>query len=176
MVQTYNANATGLELGTRLKAAMLWGSTEFRCPLPEDPAAQSELIFPDHKQWFFMYMQPEKPFANRLRQTWRDPNPAPMLDPDMTASDVRTTASAAEQPLAANATGPPSTDGTPATISVPLTAEGAMIGTVLDHSADEWDRIGAAVGPMLAGHPLGTALTSVTALARALEEGEKDGA
>ena len=123
-----------------------------------------------------MYMQPEKPFANRLRQTWRDPNPAPMLDPDMTASDVRTTASAAEQPLAANATGPPSTDGTPATILVPLTAEGAMIGTVLDHSADEWDRIGAAVGPMLAGHPLGTALTSVTALARALEEGEKDGA
>ena len=151
MVQTYNANATGLELGTRLKAAMLWGSTEFRCPLPEDPAAQSELIFPDHKQWFFMYMQPEKPFANRLRQTWREttlPPPArPDEDGDMagpTAPEERTSASAAEQPLVADA----------------------------NESTDEWARIGAAVGTMLAGHPLGTAMTSIEALTRALDETE----
>ena len=163
MVQTYNANATGLELGTRLKAAMLWGSTEFRCPLPEDPAAQSELLFPDHKQWFFMYMQPEKPFANRLRQTWRETAPGP------TAPEERTTASAAEQPLTADAAEQPSADDTPRTISVPLTAEGAMIGEIRD-SANEWARVGTAVGTMLTGHPLGTAMTSIAALARALDE------
>ena len=148
MVQTYNANATGLELGTRLKATMLWGTHEFRCPLPEDPAAQSELIFPDHKQWFFMYMQPEKPFANRLRQTWREATLPPPARPDWagendwarrsesvpTAPEERTMASPIEQPSAA----------------------------------------GTAVGNMLTEQPLGTALTSVTALARALEEGEKD--
>ena len=152
MVQTYNANATGLELGTRLKAAMLWGSTEFRCPLPDDPAAQSELIFPDHKQWFFMYMQPEKPFANRLRQTWREATLPPPARPDWagaepgpTAPEERTTASTVEQPLAADA-------------------------TPIRDSADEWARIGTAVGTMLAGQPLGTAMTSIAALARALDE------
>ena len=158
MVQTYNANATGLELGTRLKAAMLWGSTEFRCPLPDDPAAQSELIFPDHKQWFFMHMQPEKPFANRLRQTWREATFPPPARPDWagaepgpTAPEERTTASAAEQPLAADA-------------------------TPIHDSADEWARIGTAVGTMLAGQPLAetqpvlSAMTSIAALARALDE------
>ena len=152
MVQTYNANATGLELGTRLKAAMLWGSTEFRCPLPDDPAAQSELIFPDHKQWFFMHMQPEKPFANRLRQTWREATLPPPARPDWagaepgpTAPEERTTASTVEQPLAADA-------------------------TPIRDSADEWARIGTAVGTMLAGQPLGPAMTSIAALARALDE------
>lgn len=158
MVQTYNANATGLELGTRLKAAMLWGSTEFRCPLPDDPAAQSELIFPDHKQWFFMHMQPEKPFANRLRQTWREATLPPPARPDWagaepgpTAPEERPTASAAEQPLAADA-------------------------TPIHDSADEWARIGTAVGTMLAGQPLAetqpvlSAMTSIAALARALDE------
>ena len=162
MVQTYNANATGLELGTRLKAAMLWGSTEFRCPLPEDPAAQSELIFPDHKQWFFMHMQPEKPFANRLRQTWREATLPPPARPDWngetagpTAPEERTPASAAEQPLAADAAEQPLTEAAPRTIH---------------DSAEEWARIGTTVGTMLAGHPLGTAMTSIAALARALDE------
>ena len=178
MVQTYNANATGLELGTRLKAAMLWGSTEFRCPLPEDPAAQSELIFPDHKQWFFMHMQPEKPFTNRLRQTWREATLPPPARPDWdggepspNAPDERTPASAVEQPLVADAKEQPSAEATPNTVSVPLTAEGAMIGAIHE-SADEWARIGTAVGTMLAGHPLGTAMTSIAALARALDETE----
>ena len=46
-----------------------------------------------------------------------------------------------------------------------------MIGAIHE-SANEWARIGTAVGTMLAGHPLGTAMTSIAALARALDETE----
>ena len=73
--------------------------------------------------------------------------------------------------MTADATEQPSAESPPDTISVPVTAEGALIGQIRD-APTEWAQIGTAVGTMLAGHPLGTAMTSIAALARALDETE----